>query len=537
MRRETPAAAVRRRWLAVPRVARGIVLGVLILLVLLFVASFFVDEPMRRHMESRMNASLKGYSVRLPGLHFRLIGMSVTLKGLTIRQNANPEPPILRIPVLHASVEWRELLTGHVVADFRIDHPRAHVNLPQLEQEVKNPTPVTEEGWQQAVEAIYPLKINLLRIVDGDLVYIDTDPGMPLHFAHVDARASNIRNIHSRARTYPSPIHAEADVFDRGRAVIDGHADFLAEPYLGVHTTYAIRDVPLEKLRPVVARSNLVVKGGTLSSNGEIEYAPKIESIDVEDLTIDRLNLDDLHTPATAGNEREKKAAVKQAAANATNAPGVMLKVRRLRITNGEIGLVNKAHDPAYRAFLSNVNIDVSNLSNHFSEGPAKATLAGKFMGSGPSHAKATFRPENAGPDFDLEASIEHTDLTTMNDILRAYGKFDVARGDFSFYSEMHVSKGALSGYMKPIFADLKIGAPETKKSFGKKVYEAVVAGVAKILENRNKKDVATVVNLSGRLDDPKESVWQVIGKAIENAFIKAILPGFDREVAALRKK
>jgi hypothetical protein len=121
--------------------------------------------------------------------------------------------------------------------------------------------------------------------------------------------------------------------------------------------------------------------------------------------------------------------------------------------------------------------------------------------------------------------------------MLRAYGKFDVARGDFSFYSELHVRNGALSGYMKPLFADMKIGMPEEKKSFGKKLYETVVAGVAKILENKKKKDVATKVDLSGRLDNPKESVWQVIGKAIENAFIRAILPGFDREVSALSKK
>lgn len=60
---------------------------------------------------------------------------------------------------------------------------------------------------------------------------------------------------------------------------------------------------------------------------------------------------------------------------------------------------------------------------------------------------------------------------------------------------------------------------------------------MSKILENRKKNDVATVVNLSGRLDDPNSSVWQIIGKMIENAFIRAILPGFDREVARLRKQ
>jgi hypothetical protein len=458
--------------------------------------------------------------------------MSVTLHGLTLRQAAHPETPVLQIPVLHASVEWRELLTGHVVADFRLDRPRIHVDLPQLQSEANDPTPVRNEGWQQAVEAIYPLKINLLRIHDADVVYVDRDPNRPLHIAHLNARAENIRNIHSRAHVYPSPFHAEAIVFDRGHAVLDGHADFLSEPFLGVHTTYDIRDVPIDRFRPIVERSNLVVRGGTLSSSGEIEYAPRTEFVDVHDLLLQGLKLDVLHSPATAQNEHAKKAAVEKAASNVTNKPAVLLRVQKLRIRDGEIGLVNKTHAPPYRAFLSNANIDVTNLSNHFEQGPAKATLTGRFMGSGASRATATFRPENKGPDFDLVAAIEHTDMKTMNDIFRAYGKFDVAQGDFSVYSELHVKQGALSGYMKPLFADVRIGAPGEKKSIGKKVYEAVVSGVSKILENRKKKDVATVVDLSGRIDDPKESVWQIIGKAIENAFIRAILPGFDRQVA-----
>jgi len=528
---------VRGALLAAPRWLKRSLAAVLILALLLFAASFFWDEPMRRNMESRMNRSLKGYSVRLPGLHFQLIGMSVTLKGLTVRQNANPEPPVLQIPTLHASVQWKELFSGHLVADFLIDRPRLHVNLPQLSHEVHDPVPTRDKGWQQAVEAIYPLKINLLRIREGDVVYIDEKPDMPLHLSHVDAHASNIRNIHSREHQYPSPFHAEGVVFESGRAVLDGHADFLAEPFPGIHTLYDIRNAPLKNFRPLIERSNLIVRGGTLSSHGEIEYAPKTELVDVRELVLAGLRLDYLHSLPTAADERAKKAAVKKAAADVTNRQGILLRVAKLRIVDGEIGLVNKAHDPSYRAFLSHADVEVTNLSNHFSQGPARARLTARFMGNGPSHATATFRPENGGPDFDLDAAIEHTDMTAMNDMLRAYGKFDVARGDFSFYTELRVHDGNLTGYMKPLFADMKVGMPDEKKSFGKKVYEAVVAGVAKILENRKKKDVATRVELSGRIDDPKSSTWQVIGKLIENAFIRAILPGFDREVSARAKK
>src|SRR5262249_27872823 len=136
--------------------------------------------------------------------------------------------------------------------------------------------------------------------------------------------------------------------------------------------------------------------------------------------------------------------------------------------------LINKAKDPSYRAFIAPLNVTVTNLSNHFEEGPAHAKLEGKFMGSGATKATARFRPEKNGPDFDLNVSIEHTDLTTMNDILRAYGKFDVVAGGFSFYSELHVKNGEVTGYVKPLFSNMKVydKRQDAEKSFFKKVYE-----------------------------------------------------------------
>jgi hypothetical protein len=510
---------------------------VAVLAILAIVASFLIDEPIRRSMERRMNASLKGYSVVLPGLKFHPVGLSVTLRDLTIRQTAHPETPVAQFPLLHASIEWKQLLTLHLVADFLLKNPRLHIDLRQLRAEVQSPVPVKEEGWQQAVEAIYPLKINLLRVENADLVYVDEDPDVPLRVTRLNIRAQNIRNIHSRDRVYPSPLHADGIVFDRGRAALDGHADFLAEPYPGVHALFHFSGVPLDPFRPILGRSNLRLRGGVLATSGEIEYSPRIDYVDVRDAEIRGLRADFVHSPATAANEKEKKAAVKRAAAKVTNAPGTFLRIARLRFQDSELGLVNEAHAPSYRAYLSRVDLEIRNLSNRFSGGPARARLSGQFLGSGQARATATFRTENAGPDLDLHASIEHADLTRMNDILRAYGKFDVAEGDFSFYSELRVRRGELSGYMKPLFANIKVYSPEQDrgKSFGKKLYERVVAGVATLLKSHREKAVATEVKLSGRLDNPQESFLQILGKALENAFLKAILPGFDRELARLK--
>jgi hypothetical protein len=522
----------------VPKVAHRTFWVLVGLLVLLFIASFFVDEPMRRVMERKMNERLTGYSVRLPRLHFQLLGLSVTLYELTISQQANPDPPVAVIPRLHASVQWRELFTGHIVSDFRFDQPRIRINRPQLRKEASDTTPIKERGWQQAALAIYPFKINHLRVNDGDFVYIDEDSKKPLHVAHLSLSANNIRNIHSRDRTYPSPVHAEGIIFEKGRGVIDGHADFLAEPYAGVHVLYNVQTVPLEPFRPLSARSNLILKGGQFDSDGEVEYAPKAKLVRVKNLTVAELYLDYVHTSQTSAAESARKEKVKAVAKDAAN-KGVVLKLDKFDVVRSNIGIVNKTKNPAYRLFFANANGHVGNLSNQFSQGPAVATLRGKFMGSGPAIATLRYRPNKSQPDFDLDLAIEETDMTAMNDILRAYGKFDVTAGKFSLYSQLRVKNGQMNGYVKPFFEGMKVYDPEQdkQKSFFHKLYEMIVGGLAHLLENKKTNEVATQADISGPVGSAHASAGQIIGRVLENAFVKAILPGFSQQIERLRGK
>jgi len=163
--------------------------------------------------------------------------------------------------------------------------------------------------------------------------------------------------------------------------------------------------------------------------------------------------------------------------------------------------------------------------------------MTGKFMDSGRTQVAATFRPENKGPDFDLDVRIDDTDMTTMNDMLRAYGKFDVVRGLFSLYTELKVKNQMVDGYIKPLFRDLKAfdKRQDVEKSLFRKLYEKLVGGVSKLLENRTpRREVATKTTLHGELGGvgpTKVSTGQALANLIRNAFFRAILPGFDAEL------
>ena len=121
-----------------------------------------------------------------------------------------------------------------------------------------------------------------------------------------------------------------------------------------------------------------------------------------------------------------------------------------------------------------------------------------------------------------------------MNDLLRAYGRFDVTSGFFSFFCELKVRNGAVEGYVKPLFRDMKVydARQDAEKSLFRKLYEKLVGGVTKLLENRKRDEVATKTQISGPIDNPKADTLQIVLRLVENAFFHAILPGFDAELS-----
>lgn len=515
--------------LSVGKILAGVVL---LAALLVWLASSLVEGPLRRHMEKNINSSLQGYTVSLRQVEFHPVGLSLTLRDLEVRQNAHPDPPVANFPYLHAQVHWRAVLHGRLVAEFDLKEPRIHVNLKQLRAEAKSEVPVKERGWQSAVQAIYPLKVNLLTIEGGDLVYIDEDPKRPLHLSEIALQAENIRNVASPEGTYPSPFSLDARIFDSGRARVRGSADFLLEPHPGVEADFSLAQVALDYFRPVLSRYNIKMGKGVFAAAGKIEYAPEVKIVRLRSLTAENLQLDYIHAAETAPKEQQRVAKTKEAAKEVSNKPGILLRVDDLHLT-GQLGMVNKATNPPYRVFVDRLDFRLNNFSNQFSQGEAKARLQGDFMGSGRTQVAATFRPEAKGPDFDLSVKIEGTEVTAMNDLLRVYGNFDVVSGQFSLYSEIRVKNDGIEGYLKPLFKDLDVydRRQDKDKSLFRKMYEGLVGGVLDLLKNQPREQVATRADLSGEVENPKASTWQIIVRLVQNAFLKAILPGFERQI------
>ena len=99
-----------------------------------------------------------------------------------------------------------------------------------------------------------------------------------------------------------------------------------------------------------------------------------------------------------------------------------------------------------------------------------------------------------------MTAQLTNVDLTALNNFLRAYGKFDVARGDFALFASIASKDGNYDGYLKVFFNKLDVFAweKERKKNVLKIFWDAIVGTAADIFKNQSRDSLATRIPISG---------------------------------------
>jgi len=124
------------------------------LIATLFIYSFYLDGMIRARTQAAMNQKLKGYHVGLAHAHLQLVGGILTLNGLKVVQQAHPHPAVADVTMMRFHIEWKELFSRRLVADVLLSHPKVHIDQTQLVTENKDPVPLRQKGWQDALEAL-----------------------------------------------------------------------------------------------------------------------------------------------------------------------------------------------------------------------------------------------------------------------------------------------------------------------------------------------------------------------------------------------
>ena len=211
------------------------------------------------------------------------------------------------------------------------------------------------------------------------------------------------------------------------------------------------------------------------------------------------------------------------------------LKINRLEIHNSAIRYIDPNSSPKVDVQLSDVDVLATNLTNAVDKGvvlpsAVKAT-AGLYGGELTFNMGINLLAD--APTFDMNLKLTETKLVELNEMLQAYAKVDVNKGTMSLYAEMATKNGEFAGYVKPVIKDLDVLGPEDKNdSFFHKIYEGIVGTAGSLLTNPKKDQVATKVELKGKLDDVKTSSIYAVLQLLRNAFIQALVPALDEQIS-----
>lgn len=197
--------------------------------------------------------SQQAYDGHVEDLDLALLRGGYNIQGVEIVKTGAGQPvPFFKADRIEATVEWRSLLRGSLVAEG--DMYRPQVNLVQAESEQKSQLG-KEVNWVDQFKELFPFRFNTVRIHEGTVTF--RAPGIQTKDAltarHIDGSVSNLTNVADSTKETFARFHFDAQVLEGGKANVDGSIDPLAlKPTFDLNLR--LRNVQLPQVNPWLTR-------------------------------------------------------------------------------------------------------------------------------------------------------------------------------------------------------------------------------------------------------------------------------------------
>ena len=212
-------------------------------------------------------------------------------------------------------------------------------------------------------------------------------------------------------------------------------------------------------------------------------------------------------------------------------------KINSAEIQDGSIHFRAYQTPKPLDVYLSQVNGSIQDLGNIRDETtPLVATVqaSGVAMDQAKLDFKMTLDPFSYRPTFHLALRLLGLDVTKINDLALAYGKFDFKRGWFDLVIEADSKEGQMTGYVKPLFRNLKVLSltQDLKEdNILQFFWQALVGFTTNILKNRSRDQFGTLIPFSADATSATSTdILATIGNVLRNAFIRAYLPRVENQ-------
>lgn len=193
----------------------GLSLGVLLLALLAFRLYL---PTLVLHAVNRKLAALDGYEGRVGKVELSLWRGACRVEDVRIVKEGLPLP-FFRAEAIEGSLRWRALLRRRIVAEVAVLSPR--MNIVKAAEEGKLATE-PNESFTATLRSLTPIKIDRLRVQDGEVRYLDygSDPKVNIALTEIEATARNLRNTERGGAALPADIRVRARAFGTGTLTI-----------------------------------------------------------------------------------------------------------------------------------------------------------------------------------------------------------------------------------------------------------------------------------------------------------------------------
>jgi hypothetical protein len=189
--------------------------------------------------------------------------------------------------------------------------------------------------------------------------------------------------------------------------------------------------------------------------------------------------------------------------------------------------------------YLTQLNATIDNLRNTTDEtAPMAATVKAAAMAMDQSKVEIqmTLDPFSYRPTFHLASRLLGLDVTKLNDLALAYGRFDFKRGWLDLVVEADSNEGRISGYVKPLFRNLKVFdlREDIQQDNGLQFFwRALVGLVTETIKNQPRDQFGTLIPFTGDASGSTTAdIFATVGNLLRNAFIRAYLPNLENSQA-----
>lgn len=214
----------------------------------------------------------------------------------------------------------------------------------------------------------------------------------------------------------------------------------------------------------------------------------------------------------------------------------VPFKINRFELSEGQIHFQNLYANPPVDIYVNDLWIQATNFTNSRrvkEELPAGVAARGKTLGDGELYFSIHVNPLARTPAFELAGQLTNVNLPALNSFLKAYGKFDVARGDFALFTSFAAKDGNYDGYCKVFFDNLKVFNWENdkKKDVLEIFWKGIVGTLTTAFKNQPHDRLATKIPISGTFGKTDVHIWPTVATLLRNAFIRSLVPKTDEQM------